>query len=146
MDRPFGVLLILVAALVAGLYFLGRRKAETLPSPGSTPPPATFAPASPPLVAATPPPSGLIPRDRSADMKALAQAAGVTITRLERTGLEGVIEVEWIGDVMTVGVDFIESLLRQGIIRDFEPIGRGLSISMTPDGRRLLKASFKIFF
>ena len=53
-------------------------------------------------------------------IQAVAKQTGVTIQSSTQSGKEMRVQVEWMGDVATIGGDFIEALLREGIIRDFQ--------------------------
>ncbi len=156
------VFVLAAAALVVGLWFVGQRSPEAEPRSSVYEAPAivvrTPAPAAPGpglgRAAQSPGPdaggaaagidSGLGP-DR-ARMGEVARRAQITIVRYEPSARSAIIAVKWQSDVMTQGMDFVEGLLREGLIRDFEPIGPGLKQGTSQEGRRELLATFKIIY
>jgi hypothetical protein len=75
-----------------------------------------------------------------------AQRARVNVLRFDKTGARGIVEVEWTSDVMTQGMDFIETLLRDGVIRDFDMNTIQRNQTTTPDGRRLIRNRIEVIF
>lgn len=135
------VFVLAAAALVVGLWLVGRRPPEADPKSSASDAPAivvrTPAPAAPDSdrarAASSVPESGGgavgSPSDFGPDrarMEEVARRARVAIVRYEPSARSVIVAVSWQSDVMTQGMDFIEGLLREGLIRDFEPVGPGL--------------------
>lgn len=139
----------LAALLVLGLYFLGRR--EKTPEPDTSDvSPATAAQSSTtraPAPAAAPQ-AVLRPRTLLEDprVQAAARGARVEVSRFDRTGREGRVDVRWSSDVMTQGGDFLEALLLEGVIRDIDHESTQLRQLRDPGGRRIWQASFRVYF
>lgn len=155
------VFVLAAAALVVGLWFMGRRPPEADPQSSvseasavvvRTPSPASPGPGSARSAASSAGDSGgaagmdsVFGPDR-ARMGEVARRARVAIVRYEPSARSAIVAVTWQSDVMTQGMDFIEGLLREGMIRDFEPIGPGLKQGVGADGRRELLATFKVIY
>lgn len=91
---------------------VGDASAATLAAPSSVPPSGMPALASPAQT--------ILPR-----MQAAAAQHGVSIQNIQFTGKSIPITLDWVGDVATTGMDFVDQLLRDGIIRDIEEAGGG---------------------
>jgi hypothetical protein len=66
----------------------------------------------------------------------------VTIGSLQTSGKEIRVQVDWVGDVASVGGDFVEQVLRQGIARDFEEVPKASRRWYDEGGRSHFTQSF----
>ncbi|MBN1865860.1 hypothetical protein JW916_01080 [Candidatus Sumerlaeota bacterium] len=96
-------------------------------APESQPTPTPYVATPTPYVA---PPRGPRPsapqtvsRAKLDLLMSLARKAGVTV---QITGVQGMnvsARVEWMGDVATIGADYLEMTIREGVVWDFEDRG-----------------------
>ena len=136
MKKLFGILaLLLLALLIYSRFYNAPTRPSQEISPAAHHPTATGATvgdtsATTPAFPGEVTPSGMpalaspmqtiLPRMQSA-----AAQHGVSIQNIQFTGKNVPITLDWVGDVATTGMDFVDQLLRDGIIRDFEEAGGG---------------------
>jgi hypothetical protein len=116
------------------------------PSPSPTPS-ATPSPTSPPvatMAARTPPPRPTLD-DRLQRMQRLAPQAGVQLTGYQPQAGGAWLEVGWGGDVTTLGADYLELLMREGVIRDFDVNRTSLNATMQGGRRTWIGRYFVLF-
>jgi hypothetical protein len=77
-------------------------------------------------------------------MRATAFANGMELVGFTDLGASVVVQVRWQGDNAAKGGDFLDSLLTQGHMRDFQETGRP-EARKDANGRTVYTASFTIF-
>lgn len=92
----------------------------------------------------SPPPEPLPEPDRRAQFEEAATEAGVQLVAYEQQDRSAKVTVRWIGDVASLGGDFIQQCLTDQIIRDFDlPAKQNTGYQ---DGRRFWMAEYNVHF
>jgi len=118
---------LIVLGLIIYAYFYGNPKRTGNPASTAT----QTAAAQPPASGLAPGAAGAAPAPTPAQLslepriRAVAAQTGVTIGSLQASGKAYQVQVDWIGDVASIGGDFVEQLIRQGVIRDFDGLPGG---------------------
>lgn len=116
----FAIVLVIAALFVYANYCEkpARPPETSQPAPGApSSPAAAQQPAGQNVAGAKPTPNiaALLPR-----IEAVAKQVGVNVQGTKQVGRDLRVQVEWMGDVPSIGGDFVDQLYKQGIIRDFD--------------------------
>lgn len=146
--RGLAIFVLLAAVLVVALYYLRRleQKQGPVPQGSAAAEPATATAAAPPSPTVAPAPATTPIVNRKSEVVALAKKARLEVIRYEQTGAAAVVDVQWSSDNLSQGADLIDLMLNEGMIRDFEQRPPPARQGQSPDGRRVLSSSFKVFF
>lgn len=125
------IMLVIIVAIV--IYLANRQEA---PKPAPQPEPTPVAQSAPPA-----PPAPQI--DRMELYRQAAQAAGVELRGVEPAANGALVSVAWVGDVASLGGDFIEQCVRRGAIRDFDENAVKMGLSQE-DGRQVHTAQYTV--
>lgn len=145
MLRLLAILVILIVIIGLVINMSEERKPQRSAPPMSVPvqtPAATPAaqPASAPVGQAN---------DKFNQIYALAQQQRVQV-QLQPSANGAVAQVSWGGDVATLGGDFLQALMTQGIVRDFSPAqgpdGQSQGIQHDASGQRVWFAYYDLRF
>jgi hypothetical protein len=140
----FAGLLVFAVAIILVFWWLGQQTAspppvavQPTPAQPSRPQPAPMAQPSAGGAPAAPQPSRRAAADRA------AAEARVTISSWRETPGEAIVEIRWTTDNAAQGGDFLDALMRAGVLRDFDELGKG---QMMSNNRRTFMATFRLKF
>ena len=153
--------LLIIGAIILGiLIYLFLRESSAPRQSGSTPnngvpvetpivetPPPTASSAPSPIVnpqaqipRATPPPDPRIP-----NMQRLAATHGVRLENVEPAAGGAYLTVSWVSDNSVQGLDYIDALRLQGVIRDLD-INQVQTSAFVSNGRRGWRTRILVFY
>ena len=149
--------LAIVIGIVGGVILLLKLSSPNLVQPPSNIPPTAASPASgtsadqaqsgqpatgapTPAAAQTPPPSPT--PDIRMKMYTLAQQMGVNIVSYSENGKTLTIVLDWASDSTGPGFDLLDEGIKQGIIRSFKELDKGMYYD--PGGRRHWKLACEL--
>jgi hypothetical protein len=78
-------------------------------------------------------------------MRTLAAAAGVQLVGVRPEPGGAWVEVAWSSDNATVGADYVQSLIREGVARDLDVNRTGLNATLRNDRRVWIGRYFVLF-
>jgi len=142
------IFLMLAGLIVLGFLWLGRQDVpqtvQTPAAPVKTPWVSTPVPATPRPI---PTSSGRDPVSliRNPNIRELAMKAGVQLVRFDRKGPRAEIIVEWSSDNTSQGMDFVDLLLAEGIIRDIDVDSHKFQTA-NKGGRRVMTMGIEVMF
>lgn len=151
--RNLLIVVVIVAAVIAFLklgtpYFVSpQRPSSPAPTPSATPAPpmqpvamSTPRPQPPPMPkpAMTP-----VPTNYRSRLEAVARSQRVSIVGYSESGLTVNVVVDWVGDSVGPGGDFLDEGVKQGIIRNFND--KGFREYYDRQGRRHFQAAYELY-
>lgn len=141
--KAFIYLVLLVVAVVLAMIVWDRYSAP--PAPLAKPPaPAPAAANTAPMPAAGPgAPAGSTVMSRRPMIEQAARSTKVTIATYSESGSSVTVQVNWKGDVATLGGDFLDACIRVGM-RDFDTINQ--SKGLDKDRRTMWSATYRLKF